>query len=331
MDFKGHFTAGRIGNRKVKITPHLPVPLRQTNLLLAVLFVRLRPLVLQLSLDGFFVGFHNAPEVRFGRIPVALGADTPAGQRHLIECLDDLVELPVADVAKILGLKEATVKTRVRRARLQLRDELARALPQKEAPPVLYSQRVCLDLLHAKQEGFSDRQLATCFGCSEGEVRARRLSDGIRPHVKQIDTLAAEFPAQTNYLYMTYVGCESDERAPIDHPVRQAAGASDAKTTMVLGCGAYRIGSSVEFDWCSVSAIRTLRGMQRRAVMVNYNPETVSTDYDECDRLYFEELSSERILDIYETESCDKAIVSVGGQIPNTPVPKSKKWPARRR
>merc|ERR1719327_918479 len=160
-------------------------------------------------------------------------------------------------------------------------------------------------LLQAKKSGFSDLQIAARVGSSEREVRALRKSFAISPFVKQIDTMAAEFPAATNYLYMTYNGNEHD--LPFDD-----------KGTMVLGSGVYRIGSSVEFDWCSVSAIRTLKKMGKKPVMVNYNPETVSTDYDECDRLYFEELSSERILDIYEQEECEQAIVSVGGQIPNT-------------
>ena len=141
-------------------------------------------------------------------------------------------------------------------------------------------------LLIAKQDGFSDLQLASTFACTEADVRARRKAEGILPYVKQIDTLAAEFPAQTNYLYMTYNACESDERVM---PVRRCN-----RTTMVLGCGAYRIGSSVEFDWCAVSCIRTLRKLGHRAIMVNYNPETVSTDYDECDTLYFEEISVPR-------------------------------------
>jgi len=164
-------------------------------------------------------------------------------------------------------------------------------------------------LLHAKQQGFSDGQLALAMGCGEMDVRARRKAFGITPFVKQIDTLAAEFPAQTNYLYMTYNATESDERV--------ATVSRTVATTMVLGCGAYRIGSSVEFDWCAVSCIRTLRKLGHRAVMVNYNPETVSTDYDECDRLYFEELSLERVLDIYETEAANGVVVSMGGQGPN--------------
>jgi len=161
-------------------------------------------------------------------------------------------------------------------------------------------------MLQAKMSGFSDKQIAAYAGFeSEAEVREIRKAFGIRPYVKQIDTTAAETPAATNYLYMTYNGNEHDV-------------AFDESGTMVMGSGVYRIGSSVEFDWCSVSAIRTLRRMGKKAVMVNYNPETVSTDYDECDRLYFEELSLERVLDIYEVETCDQAIVSVGGQIPNT-------------
>jgi len=160
-------------------------------------------------------------------------------------------------------------------------------------------------MLQAKKSGFSDAQIAARTACTETELRAVRKSMKILPFVKQIDTMAAEFPAATNYLYMTYNGDEHD--VDFDDP-----------GTMVLGSGVYRIGSSVEFDWCSVSAIRALRKMGKKPVMVNYNPETVSTDYDECDRLYFEELSLERVLDIYEQEGCGSAIVSVGGQIPNT-------------
>eukprot|EP00965_Chrysotila_dentata_P250569 6209525-Pleurochrysis_carterae.AAC.1 len=160
-------------------------------------------------------------------------------------------------------------------------------------------------LLQAKKSGYSDSQIATLIKSDELSVREFRKSFGITPFVKQIDTMAAEFPAATNYLYTTYNGDEHD----LDF---------EEHGTLVLGSGVYRIGSSVEFDWCSVSAIRALRGLGRKSVMINYNPETVSTDYDECDRLYFEELSLERVLDVYELEGCDQAIVSVGGQIPNT-------------
>ncbi|XP_072541100.1 carbamoyl-phosphate synthase [ammonia], mitochondrial [Salminus brasiliensis] len=159
-------------------------------------------------------------------------------------------------------------------------------------------------LLKAKQEGFSDRQVGQALGSSEGEARALRHGHNIRPWVKQIDTLAAEYPAVTNYLYCTYHGQEHD----LDFR---------DQGMMVLGCGPYHIGSSVEFDWCAVSSIRTLRQMGKRTVVVNHNPETVSTDFDECDRLYFEELTLERILDITQQEGCTGCIVSVGGQIPN--------------
>ena len=135
-------------------------------------------------------------------------------------------------------------------------------------------------------------------------MRAIRIKAGITPHTKQIDTLAAEYPADTNYLYMTYHGSEDD--------VTSANGG-----VIVLGSGAYRIGSSIEFDWCAVSCIRALRQMGYKSTMINYNPETVSTDYDECDRMYFEELSRERVLDIYQKDKSDGVIISVGGQIPN--------------
>jgi len=155
-----------------------------------------------------------------------------------------------------------------------------------------------------KCAGFSDRQIASYTGSQEMIVRRKRQQLGLLPCVKQIDTLAAEFPAATNYLYMTYNGSEND------------VSAEDAGV-MVLGCGAYCIGSSVEFDWCAVSCVRQLRAMGHPAVVINYNPETVSTDYDESDRLYFEELSLERVLDVYEFEQAAGVIVSVGGQIPN--------------
>ncbi|WFD32241.1 Carbamoyl-phosphate synthase [Malassezia sp. CBS 17886] len=159
-------------------------------------------------------------------------------------------------------------------------------------------------LRQAKQLGFSDRQIARCVASAELAVRRRRQELGISPFVKQIDTVAAEFPAQTNYLYLTYNAVESDVLFD-DHGV------------MVLGSGVYRIGSSVEFDWCAVRAIRTLRDRGYRTVMVNYNPETVSTDYDEADRLYFENISLETVLDIYELEQSGGVILSMGGQTPN--------------
>ncbi|KAM0753284.1 putative bifunctional pyrimidine biosynthesis protein PyrABCN [Meredithblackwellia eburnea MCA 4105] len=156
----------------------------------------------------------------------------------------------------------------------------------------------------AKQMGFSDNQLAKLLGSNELAVRRLRIENGITPRVKQIDTVAAEFPAFTNYLYTTYNGGEHDVKF-------------DDKGIMVLGSGVYRIGSSVEFDWCAVRAIRTIRDRGFKTVMVNYNPETVSTDYDEADRLYFEVISLETVLDIYEAESSSGVVVSMGGQTSN--------------
>ncbi|KAI0132178.1 hypothetical protein BJ170DRAFT_234109 [Xylariales sp. AK1849] len=161
------------------------------------------------------------------------------------------------------------------------------------------------DLLRqAKRLGFSDQQLANFWASTDLEVRSLRLETGIMPFVKQIDTVAAEFPAYTNYLYLTYNASEHDISFN-DHGV------------MVLGSGVYRIGSSVEFDWCSVRAIRTLRETGFKTIMVNYNPETVSTDYDEADRLYFENINLETILDIYHLESSYGILGAMGGQTPN--------------
>src|SRR5574344_1669906 len=168
-------------------------------------------------------------------------------------------------------------------------------------------------LLHrAKVQGFSDFQIARAIGY-EGDledgilmIRNYRKSIGLVPVVKQIDTLAAEYPAQTNYLYVTYSGIANDVKYTGDH-----------RSIVVLGSGAYRIGSSVEFDWCGVQALNTIRKEGYRSVMINYNPETVSTDYDMCDRLYFDELTFERVRDILELENPHGVIVSTGGQIPN--------------
>jgi len=228
--------------------------------------------------------------------------------------------------------------------------------------------RIPLPLLrNLKIRGFSDRQIGRFVGSSESVVRRRRLQLGLTPFVQQIDTLAAEFPAQTNYLYMTYLATQHDLTTTVDSssssygshssnsgddrglasdsfdwvmgspsrarsksrlgyfaavasaqpPVPSSSPSPACGGVMVLGCGAYCIGSSVEFDWCAVSAVRQLRAMGDKAIVVNYNPETVSTDYDESDKLYFEELTLERVLDIYELEKSVGIIVSVGGQIPN--------------
>ena len=167
----------------------------------------------------------------------------------------------------------------------------------------------------AKVYGFTDFQIARAIGLEDElksmrkaslVVRNRRKNYGILPVVKQIDTLAAEYPAQTNYLYVTYAGVKSDITFE-----------NDKRSIIVLGSGAYRIGSSVEFDWCGVQALNTIRKEGYRSVMINYNPETVSTDYDMCDRLYFDELTFERVMDIIDLEQPNGVIVSTGGQIPN--------------
>ncbi len=164
-------------------------------------------------------------------------------------------------------------------------------------------------LSEAKKRGFSDKQIAILTRSTETGARKRRKDMRILPSVKQIDTLAAEYPAQTNYLYLTYHGRENDVG------FRKETG--DRSKVMVLGSGSYSIGSSVEFDWCCVNAALALKKMGYATIMVNYNPETVSTDYDICDRLYFDELSFERVLDIYEKERPLGLLLSMGGQIPN--------------
>lgn len=188
----------------------------------------------------------------------------------------------------------------------RLSDELSKYKGLENLPPGL--------LRDAKTAGFSDFQIARLvlkpgvkeMGDKMLEVRKFRIDRNIMPYVKQIDTLAAEYPAQTNYLYLTYHASEHD----VDFT-------DDNQSVVVLGSGAYRIGSSVEFDWCSVNALYTVNEQGYRSVMINYNPETVSTDYDICDRLYFEELSQERVLDIIDLEKPRGVIISMGGQIPN--------------
>ncbi len=157
----------------------------------------------------------------------------------------------------------------------------------------------------AKMNGFSDLQISDLVSTNESDVRELRKKLNVFPVVKQIDTLAAEYPAQTNYLYTTYHGKEDDIET------------GEPNQIIVLGSGAYRIGSSVEFDWCCVNAVMALNKTGKKTIMINYNPETVSTDYDICDKLYFEQLTFERVMDIYEKEKAEGIIVSMGGQIPN--------------
>jgi carbamoyl-phosphate synthase large subunit len=160
-------------------------------------------------------------------------------------------------------------------------------------------------LAEAKEAGLSDSRIGELRGITAAEVWVERESSGVVPCVKQIDTLAGEYPAQTNYLYLTYNGSENDIEGALENSV------------MVLGSGAYRIGSSVEFDWCAVNAVQALRRMGYKTIMVNHNPETVSTDYNECDRLYFDEITLESVLEIYRRERPLGVILSVGGQVPN--------------
>ena len=178
-------------------------------------------------------------------------------------------------------------------------------------------------LSEAKTYGFSDFQIARAIGLekemksmSEAAlvIRGMRKDYGILPAVKQIDTLAAEYPAHTNYLYLTYSGVACNAGGAPCHDIHYE---NDKQSVIVLGSGAYRIGSSVEFDWCGVQALNTIREQGYRSVMINYNPETVSTDYDMCDRLYFDELTFERVMDIIELETPHGVVVSTGGQIPN--------------
>ncbi|QQR55658.1 carbamoyl-phosphate synthase (glutamine-hydrolyzing) large subunit [Candidatus Peregrinibacteria bacterium] len=175
------------------------------------------------------------------------------------------------------------------------------------------------DLLRsAKKLGFSDKQIGLTRNCEEMEVRKLRKKFKVLPAVKQIDTMAAEYPAKTNYLYLTYHGDKHD----VGFAPSKTSKKEPKKKAIVLGSGAYCIGSSVEFDWCSINAVKTLQANGYETMMINYNPETVSTDYDMCDRLYFDELSLERVLDIYELEDPEGVVVSTGGQIPNNLVNK---------
>lgn len=209
-------------------------------------------------------------------------ADAMLARNYSVDKIHDLTKIDKWFLYKLENIKN-------------IRKELMEFSSVREIP---------VDLLQkAKQLGFSDKQLASYTRSTESQVRQYRKQAGITPFVKQIDTMAGEVPAATNYLYTTYNAQEDDI-------------SFDDKGIMVLGSGVYRIGSSVEFDWCGVETVRVLRSLGKSTIMVNYNPETVSTDYDEVDRLYFEELSLERVLDIYEKETASGVVVSVGGQLP---------------
>jgi carbamoyl-phosphate synthase large subunit len=247
-------------------------------------------------------GFTGNREIKFGDIEKELAEPTDMRIFSIAEALekgmsiDRIYELTKIDKWFLFKLRNI----------INIKDELCKYKTIESIPTELLS--------HSKINGFSDFQIARHVlksGLSEItedllKVRQRRKNLGIVPCVKQIDTLAAEYPAVTNYLYLTYGGTEND-----------IVYENDRKSIIVLGSGAYRIGSSVEFDWCSVNAIDTIKKEGFRSIMINYNPETVSTDYDICDRLYFDELTFERVLDIIDLEHPGGVIVSVGGQIPN--------------
>ena len=247
-------------------------------------------------------GFTGNREIKFRDIETELAEPTDMRIFSIAEALekgmsvDRIHELTMIDKWFLFKLRNI----------ISIKDDLCKCKSLDDLPTDL--------LTHAKINGFSDFQIARHVMRSGPaninedllKVRARRKMLGVVPFVKQIDTLAAEYPAVTNYLYVTYSGIEHD-----------ISFENDKKSIIVLGSGAYRIGSSVEFDWCSVNAIDTIRKEGFRSVMINYNPETVSTDYDTCDRLYFDELTFERVLDIIDLENPGGVIVSVGGQIPN--------------
>ncbi|KAJ2381821.1 carbamoyl-phosphate synthase (glutamine-hydrolyzing) cpa2, partial [Coemansia sp. RSA 2603] len=253
------------------------------------------------SVDPAFSGFAPVAEC------------TPASDAELDALLQNptdrrLFYLAYAMIERGYDVERLHALTRIDRWFLHKLDNICRVHRALQQPHQTLQRLSRNELETAKRTGFSDRHIAALLSRSnaavaEDDVRAARQQMGLRPFVKRIDTLAGEFPAPTNYLYTTYNAATSDV-------------AFDERGTMVLGSGVYRIGSSVEFDWCGVSAIRALRQLGHKTVMVNYNPETVSTDFDECDRLYFDELSYERVRDIYELEQAGGVVVSVGGQLP---------------
>ena len=258
-------------------------------------------------------GFVENKELEIADVDAALRE--PTGKRLFV--ISKAMHLPQYDIERIHELTKIDKWFLYKLKNIIDIDEKLKSLRMEE----LKSGTSALQSLNptilraAKVYGFTDFQIARAIGL-EGkmgnmhqamlEVRRIRKEMGILPVVKQIDTLAAEYPAQTNYLYVTYSGTVSD--IPFEH---------DGKSIIVLGSGAYRIGSSVEFDWCGVQALNTIRKEGWRSIMINYNPETVSTDYDMCDRLYFDELTFERVMDIIDMEQPHGVIVSTGGQIPN--------------
>ncbi len=230
----------------------------------------------------------------------AAGGFTDAEIRtHLREPTPDRVAVILEALRRGTGIDAIHALSHIDRWFLQKLEHLVQIERRLRAEPG------CEALEEAKRAGFSDARIAELSGCAAAQVWLERQNCGVVPCVKQIDTLAGEYPAQTNYLYLTFNGQENDVEAPLENAV------------MVLGSGAYRIGSSVEFDWCAVNTVQALRRLGYRTIMVNHNPETVSTDYNECDRLYFEEISLESVLEIYRREQPLGVILCMGGQVPN--------------
>ena len=257
----------------------------------------------ELTIDDLDAALREPTDKRIFLISKAMQAGYSIDQIH------DLTKIDRWFLEKLRHIIDIDIKLQQEKAKMEseVGSSAETALPFYIDPLVLRE---------AKIYGFTDFQIARATGIEQlmdGNmykagllVRRMRKHYGIHPVVKQIDTLAAEYPAQTNYLYVTYAGTDSD--IVFEH---------DGRSIIVLGSGAYRIGSSVEFDWCGVQALETIRKNGYRSIMINYNPETVSTDYDMCDRLYFDELTFERVMDIIEFESPHGVIVSTGGQIPN--------------
>ena len=257
----------------------------------------------ELTIDDLDAALREPTDKRIFLISKAMQAGYSIDQIH------DLTKIDRWFLEKLRHIIDIDIKLQQEKAKMESESgsSAETALPFYIDPLVLRE---------AKIYGFTDFQIARATGIEQlmdGNmykagllVRRMRKHYGIHPVVKQIDTLAAEYPAQTNYLYVTYAGTDSD--IVFEH---------DGRSIIVLGSGAYRIGSSVEFDWCGVQALETIRKNGYRSIMINYNPETVSTDYDMCDRLYFDELTFERVMDIIEFESPHGVIVSTGGQIPN--------------
>lgn len=238
-----------------------------------------------------FKNLQEAVEIPTPKRVFALAQAVDKG--YSIEKLHKLTGIDPWFLSKIKNIRSIAKKVKAKKAITNISEDLMR---------------------ETKKNGFSDKQIARLFKGDEMKVRDYRKKLGVLPVVKQIDTLAAEFPAKTNYLYLTYHG-NKDDISFLSKT--RFANRAKHKKAIVIGSGPYCIGSSVEFDWCCVNAVKTLHKEGYESIMINYNPETVSTDFDECDKLYFDELSLERVLDIYDKEKPNSTVVSMGGQIPN--------------